>query len=173
MASMAKAEQVGTNRQQAGRAGRKAARYALTSAISTRAKSVGRAVLAGGPDLQSSLEFGGRLGIREVVRAGLGDDDNVCRSRDLVAAMAENFPDQAFHAVARDGAANPRADRDAETRTIRGAGVTHDDEVRRMPGPPCALHSEEVPATTEPRRLGKGRVAHHPITPAASAACSR
>jgi hypothetical protein len=170
---MAYSEQLGMNRHDGGRSGRTSARYACTSAISALVPRLGSSALPRGSKLQGLLEFGGRLGIREIVRAGFGDDDDVVGAVAFAASAAKDLPHDSLYAIASDRVADARAHRDAEPRRATVRRLAHDDEVGRVTAAPAALHGEEFPATAKPCCLWKALVPLHPFTPAAWLGCSR
>ena len=63
---------------------------------------------------EGAFEFGGRLGMGDPSRLGLGDDDEVERRRHIQAPLSKNLTNQPFHTVADHGVADPGADRDPE-----------------------------------------------------------
>jgi len=170
---MAYAEQLGAKRQEGGRSGRTSARYAPTSAISAPVPLLGRSALPRGSKLEGLLEFGGRLGIREIVRAGFGDDDDVAGRAEFATSAAKDLPHHSLHAIASDSVADARAHRDAESRRAEIRRLSNDNEVRRVTASSTPLHGEEFPTTAKPRCLWKALVQLHLITPAAWRGCSR
>ena len=63
---------------------------------------------------EGAFEFGGRLGMSDPSRLGLGDDDEVEGRRHVQAPLSKYLTNQAFHPVPDHGVADPGADRDPE-----------------------------------------------------------
>ena len=99
------------------------------------------------------FEFGGRLGMGDPSRSGLGDDDEVERRRHIQAPLSKYLPNQPFHAVPDHGVTDPGADRDAEARECPRRRGLEDDEARRVPATAAALKGQVFPTPPEPDGL--------------------
>lgn len=111
---MANAEQVGSNLQLRGRKGATRSRYAPRPAMSTPAIARLGARCARRVQLEGTRELAGHLGIGQCVRAGLGDDDHVCRRHEIDPVLAEDLAHDTFDAIANDGIPDTSAHRDTQ-----------------------------------------------------------
>jgi hypothetical protein len=114
MASTANVEQLGKNRQLGGKAGARRNRYARSAARSTAARIPAPADSAPGSEFQRPRELGGRLGIREGVRAGLRNDEKIGRRPQLSAMLTKHLAEQPFQSIPDNRVSDPAAHRDPE-----------------------------------------------------------
>jgi hypothetical protein len=144
MACTAYSEHDGANRQLGGSTGLSTRWYNRTAATGTATRK-GRRSASG--ELQRTLEFGGRLGIGELIRSRFGDHDEIDRSGQRRTPLAKNLPDDPFQAVPHDGVAHPGAHCHTEAGCIRGTGSLDDDEARRVTPSTISLEAQELPTT--------------------------
>ena len=78
-------------------------------------------------------------------RVGPSDDDDVERRRQEPPPLSEYLPDDPLDAVSHHRVADPRADRDAQSRDRTVSSRLHDDEARRVMTPPVTLERQELP----------------------------
>jgi len=102
---------------------------------------------------EGGFEFGGRLGMGDPSRLGLGDDDEVERRRHVQAPLSKYLTNQPFHAVPDHGVADPGADRDPEARERPRRRSLEDDEARRVTATAAALEGQVFPTPPEPDGL--------------------
>jgi hypothetical protein len=156
MASIANAEQLGAKRQEGGSAGARIRRYALSSVIITRAATPERGLSLGDGELECSGELGSRLGIRQGVRTGLGNDDHVRRRFDVDPASAEYLAQEPLDARANDRVADSLAHRHTEARAFSRGRLPDDHQVVAVSTSSLALNRKKLGATAQPCRLGVG-----------------
>src|SRR5438045_3561191 len=85
-------------------------------------------------------EFGGRLGMRQGVGAGLGDDQDVFDWKQVWTRLPENLANETLQAVADDRVADPAADGDAEAGGRARGGCGDHYQVVGMPATALTLH---------------------------------
>ena len=102
---------------------------------------------------EGAFEFGGRLGMGDPSRLGLGDDDEVERRWHVQAPLSKYLTNQPFHAVADHRIADPGADRDPEARERPRRRCLEDDEARRVTAAAAALEGQVFPTPPEPDGL--------------------
>ena len=102
---------------------------------------------------EGAFEFGGRLGMSDPSRLGLGDDDEVERRWHIQAPLSKNLTNQPFHTVADHGVADPGADCDPEARERSRRRSLQDDEARGVAATATALEGQVFPTPPEPDGL--------------------
>ena len=102
---------------------------------------------------EGAFEFGGRLGMGDPSRLGLGDDDEVERRRHIQAPLSKNLTNQPFHAIPDHGVADPGADCDPEARERSRRRCLQNDEARRVTPTAGALEGQVFPTPPEPDGL--------------------
>src|SRR5262249_1243399 len=102
---------------------------------------------------EGAFEFGGRLGMGDPSRVGLGDDDEVERRRHVQAPLSKYLTNKPFPAVAAHCLADPGADRDPEARQRPRCRGLQDDEARRVTATTAALEGQVFPTPPEPDGL--------------------
>lgn len=121
-------------------------------------------ILLGLFDTERSGELSCCLCMACLRRSWLCDDHDVERRVDLTPAVAHDLSDGAFYVISNDGAADARADRDADAAPCLPAQRLQNDEVFRVLPRPTSLYAKEFPPLPEPRELREGPapVSSHP-----------
>jgi hypothetical protein len=118
---MAKLEQLGAKRHAGESTGASRSRYPRSRMISAPAINAGRSISTLDPEIESSRELGGRLGMCECLRTGLRDHYDIHRGADVRLTMTERFTQEPLHPVAHHRVADPLADGDPEATPLAGS----------------------------------------------------
>src|SRR5438552_5262132 len=115
-------------------------------------------------ELETLGKLGGHLGIRQALRTGFRDHDEIHCRLNLGLPDPESLPKEPLDPIPYHRVANSLANRHPEPRTRGRGGSTYQDEMRRVAPASVALHMKKLGALPEPARLRVPRVRHEAIS---------
>src|SRR5262245_11528272 len=110
-----------------------------------RTAAAGRGASGPGGDPERAFEFGGRLGMADLRRVGLRNDEDVERGIQILTPRSEDLPHQPLDSVAYDRVTHARAHRDPEPGRAARRGRLQDHEARCVAPPAETLEGQKLP----------------------------